>query len=425
MLSWLPRRPRFGPLEPWQRTQYIIVMTVAMAQVGNDLTQPFLPLYVRYLGVTDPAEAARWAGLAAAAGPIGTSMMSPIWGAMADRFGRKAMVMRALVAVCLTQMFMSFVPDVHWLLGVRLVHGMVSGFGTMAMALAVMLAPRERMGQAIGMVQAAQLLPTAVGPLIGGVLSDRFGLRTNFLVTGVLLLIPMSVMFFLVHEGDYAQREERPRAPKSGGRAAWRSHLLIPGFLAALGIMFVARFADKALPPILPLFLVELNTPPDQLATITGLVVSAGAIAAAGSATLYGRRSTPENTRRLLMIALAGGAFCSLLLGLATTTWQQVLVLRLVLGLLAGGTLSLGYALGARLAPRESSGLTLGILASCGQMGSASAPLLAGVLGGAGLHVVFLANAIAYGVALVLAKFGARTPRPVVDAELSAEPKSG
>ena len=424
MFSWRPRRPRFGPLEPWQRTQYIIVMTVAMAQVGNDLTQPFLALYVRDLGVTDPADAARWAGLAAAAGPIGTSLMSPIWGAMADRFGRKAMVMRALIAVCLTHIFIAFVPDVHWLLGARLVHGMVSGFGTMAMALAVVLAPRERMGQAIGMVQAAQLLPTAVGPLIGGVLSDAFGLRTNFFVTGLLLLIPMSVMFFLVHERDYVERDERSRAPTSGGRAAWRSHLLIPGFVAALGIMFVARFADKALPPILPLFLVELDTPRDQLATITGLVVSAGAIAAACSATLYGRRSTPENTRRLLMIALAGGALCSLLLALATT-WSQVLVLRLVLGLLAGGTLSLGYALGARLAPRERSGLTLGILASCGQMGSASAPLLAGMLGGTGLYVVFLTNALAYGLALVLAKFGARTPRPVVEPELPAKTEAG
>jgi DHA1 family multidrug resistance protein-like MFS transporter len=287
-----------------------------------------------------------------------------------------------------------------------------------------MIAPRERMGQSIGMVQAAQLLPTAVGPLIGGVLSDQFGLRTNFLVTGVLLLIPISVMFFLVQEGDYAERSERPRDQPSGGRAAWRSYLLIPGFAAALGIMFVARFADKALPPILPLFLAELDTPRAQLATITGLVVSAGAVAAAFSATLYGRRSTPENTRGLLMIALAGGALCSLLLAMSTN-WQQVVVLRLVLGLLAGGTLSLGYALGARLAPRERSGLTLGILASCGQLGSAGAPLLAGVLGGAGLHIVFVANAVAYAAALALAKFSARNPQSVVESDLSAQPEAG
>jgi MFS family permease len=106
------------------------------------------------------------------------------------------------------------------------------------------------------------------------------------------------------------------------------------------------------------------------------------------------------------------------LLGLSST-WQQVLVLRLGLGLLAGGTLSLGYALGARLAPPERSGLTLGILASCGQLGSASAPLLAGVLGGSGLHLVFFANAIAYLLGLTLAAWVMRKPRGVVEPGLA------
>jgi DHA1 family multidrug resistance protein-like MFS transporter len=420
MAFWLRHRPRLGSLEPWQRSQYIIALTVALAQVGSDLTQPFMALYVNDLGVTDPTENARWAGLVAAAGPIGSSVMGPIWGAMADRFGRKAMVMRALIAVSLLQMLQAFVPDVHWLLGARLLHGMFAGFGTMAMALAIMITPRERMGQSIGLVQAAHFLPTAVGPLIGGLLSDRFGLRTNFLITGVLLLIPMSIIFFLVHERDYAEPSERPGAKRAPARAAWRSHLLIPGFAASLAIMFVARFTDKSLVPIMPLFLAELDTPRAYLATITGLVVSAGAITAACSAALYGRRSRPDNTRRLLILALAGGALCSLLLAVAGS-WQQVVVLRLGLGLLAGGTLSLGYALGARLAPREQSALTLGILASCGQLGSATAPLLAGVLGGAGLHLVFLANAIAYAIALALAKFGARDPHPLAAAELAAQ----
>jgi DHA1 family multidrug resistance protein-like MFS transporter len=414
MASWLSKRPRLGPLEPWQRSQYIIALTVALAQVGSDLTQPFMALYVYELGVTDPTENARWAGLVAAAGPIGSSFMGPLWGAMSDRFGRKAMVMRALIAVALLQMFQAFVPDVHWLFIGRLLHGMFAGFGTMAMALAILITPRERMGQSIGLVQAAHFLPTAVGPLIGGLLSDRYGLRTNFLITGVLLLIPMSIIYFGVHERDYTEQNDRPRAKPTPGRAAWRHHLMIPGFAAALGIMFAVRFTDKSLVPIMPLFLAELDTPRDYLATVTGLVVSAGAIAAACSAAVYGRRSRPDNTRRLLMIALAGGGLCSLLLAMANN-WQQVVVLRLALGLLAGGTLSLGYALGARLAPPEQAGLTLAILASCGQIGSATAPLLAGVLGGAGLHIVFLANGVAYAAALALAKFGARDARPTGD----------
>jgi DHA1 family multidrug resistance protein-like MFS transporter len=103
--------------------------------------------------------------------------------------------------------------------------------------------------------------------------------------------------------------------------------------------------------------------------------------------------------------------------------WQQVLVLRLVLGLLAGGTLSLGYLLGARLAPRERSGLTLGILGSCAQLGGAGAPLLGGVLGSFGLQVVFLGNATAYLGALLLMMFVTRTPRPTANLEPTSEPE--
>jgi DHA1 family multidrug resistance protein-like MFS transporter len=419
MFAWLPRRPRFGPLEPWRRSQYIVVMTVAMSQVGSDLTQPFLGLYVRELGMTNPADASLWAGLAVAAGPIGSTIMGPLWGSMADRFGRKAMVMRALIMVSLLQMVQAFAPDAHWLVAARLVHGMFAGFSAMAMALAVTLGPRERMGEAIGMVQAAQLLPTAIGPLLGGMLSDHFGLRTNFFVTGAYLLIPICVMFFLVQERDYTEPGEEPGATKKPAqRVSLWSYLAIPGFAAALGVLFVARFCDKALPPILPLFLAEIDTPKAQLGTITGLIVSLGAIAAGCSATLYGRWARPENTRRLLLTALGGGAVCSVLLGLSST-WQQVLVLRLGLGLLAGGTLSLGYALGARLAPPERSGLTLGILASCGQLGSASAPLLAGVLGGAGLHLVFFANAVAYLLGLTLAAWVMRKLRGVLEPGLA------
>ena len=422
MPSWLPRRPRFGPLEPWQRNQYLVIMTVALARFGSDLTAPFIPLYVRELGVTDIAEAALWSGLVIGIAPLCTALMSPVWGAMADHFGRRAMVLRALVMISLMQTAHAFVPDVYWLVAARAMLGGFAGFGTMVMALAVSLGPRERMGRAIGMVQAAELLPTAIGPLIGGLLSDHFGLRTNFMMTGMMMLLPIGVMFFLVREGDYAEPVEPPRAKPVGGRGAWRSHFLIPGFVAALGILFVARFADRALPPILPLFLAELDTPPAQLATITGLAVSAGAVAAASSATLYGRWARPENTRRLLLIALGGGALCSLVLPLAVN-WQQVLVLRLVLGLLAGGTLSLGYMLGARLAPRERSGLTLGILGSCAQLGGAGAPLLGGVLGSFGLQVVFLGNAAAYLGALLLMVFVTRTPRPATNLEPTSEPE--
>jgi DHA1 family multidrug resistance protein-like MFS transporter len=282
------------------------------------------------------------------------------------------------------------------------------------MALAIAVSPRDKMAQAIGLTQAAQIAPAAIGPLIGGVLTDAFGMRNSLMMTGLLLIIPTVLLSFLVKESFEPPPADRPGAKAKGGRGSMLGLLVIPGFAAALAILFVARFTDRAMAPILPLYLIQLETPSALLATITGLVVAGGALAATCSSVVYGRWSRPENTRRLLLTALAGGAACSVLIALAGD-WVQVVILRVVLGLLAGGTISLAYTMGARLAPAERSSLTLSVLASCGMLGSASSPILAGMLSQASLRAVFLAMAAAYLVAVVLAVLPAisraRAPR--------------
>ena len=423
--SWfsrLSRRPRFGPLEPWQRDQYLVVLTVALAQIGTDLSQPFLPLYVRELGVSDLHEAAFWSGLVVGIAPLSSGLMGPFWGSMADRFGRKAMVLRSLVLISLMQFVIAFVPDVHWLLAARFVHGVFAGFTPMAMALAISIGPREKMANAIGLVQAAGFLPTAIGPTIGGVLSDAFGLRVNFILTGVLMIVPALFLFFLIKEGTYDSPSDEPTGSAGPAekpapeRASLFRLLLIPSFATALAILFMTRFTEKALVPILPLYMIEVNTPSAQLATITGFVVASGAVAAGGSSMFYGRWARPENTRLLLLVALAGGAACSALLAFASD-WIQVAVLRLILGLLAGGAASLGYSYGLQLAPPGRSATTLSILTSSGQFGGALAGVLVGVVGQAGLRYAFLANGAAYLVAVAL------TALPTRGAVRSASPE--
>src|SRR4051794_25430284 len=154
--SWRLRRPRFRTLEPWQRAQYLVVLTVALAHIGFDVTQPFIPLYVRYLGVIDLAEAAFWSGLIVGISPLTGALIGPLWGSLADRYGRKPMVLRALVMISILMFVQANAPDVRWLLGARVVMGLIAGFTPMAMSLAISLGPREQIGRAIGMVQAAQ-----------------------------------------------------------------------------------------------------------------------------------------------------------------------------------------------------------------------------------------------------------------------------
>jgi DHA1 family multidrug resistance protein-like MFS transporter len=421
VLSWLTRRPRFRPLEPWQRDQYAVVATVALAHIAFDLTQPFIPLYVLELGVTDLADAAFWSGLIVGTGPLGSGLMGPVWGAMADRYGRKPMVLRAMIMIGIMQVAIAFAPNVQVLLGLRVVMGLFAGFTPMVMALAISVSPRDKMAQTIGMVQAATFLPLAIGPTIGGVISDIFGLRTNFILTGILLLIPAALLFFMVNEPGFGGSASK-RGAETGPRGSVLALLAIPGFAAGVGIMFLARFTDRALPPILPLYLIELNTPSAQLATITGFVVASGAVAAACSSMLYGRWARPERTRRLLLIALAGGAAFSAVLAMAGS-WPEVVVVRILLGLLAGGTMSLAYTMGARLAPASQSGLTLSMLSSGGQLGGALSPMMAGLISQISLSVALLANAGAYLIALGLAALPAigRAPAPEPERATSSE----
>jgi MFS transporter, DHA1 family, multidrug resistance protein len=402
---WPLRRPSLGPFEPWQRDQYVVVLTVALAHIAFDLTQPFIPLYVIELGITDVGEASFWSGVIVGMGPLMGSIMGPFWGALADKYGRKPMVLRALVMIGIMQVAISFVQDVYTMVGLRVIMGVFAGFTPMAMALAISLGPRDKMAHAIGMVQAATFLPLAIGPTIGGLLSDTYGLRFNFMATGVLLLIPAILLYVMVKETGYgssAKKDVDPEGARLGRRAALLSLLALPGFAAALVILFMCRFTDRALTPVLPLYLVEIGTPSGQLATITGFVVASGAIAAAGSSVLYGRWARPQNTRKLLLLALGGGALFSALIAFVGG-WVEVTLLRIALGLLAGGSMSLAYTLGAHLAPSNRSGLTLSMLSSCGQLGGALAPIAAGVIGGISLAAVFLANAGAYLVALILA----------------------
>jgi MFS transporter, DHA1 family, multidrug resistance protein len=389
-----------------------VVLSVALAQVGFDLTSPFVPLFVRTLNVRDVNEAALWSGLIVGVGPLSSALTGPIWGAMSDRFGRKPMLVRGLIALGVMNLLQSAAPSVEWLLGIRFGMGLLAGFAPMAMALAVSLGPRDRIGEAVGMVQAAQLLPTAFGPAIGGVLSDHFGLRTNFLITATMMLLPTAIVAFLVHETPVSAETGSSRRKEQAPSGSFWSLFVIPGFAAALATLFLSRLSDRALPPILPLYLMTVDTPPAQLATITGLVVSSGAVTAAISSIFFGRLSRGGAAKGLLLFGLAGGALCSAPLAFAES-WQQVLGLRILLGLVAGGTIGMAYTLGARLAPPARSGLTLSVLASCGSIGASIAPMLAGLVGQfVNLHSVFLANSglylLALGLTAVLTREGKR-----------------
>src|SRR5439155_911051 len=138
---------------------------VFISFVGFQFFSPFLPLYIRELGVTDPAKIALWSGLQAAVTPAMSGILSPVFGRLADRFGRKMMLIRSLVGFVVIVAAMGLVTSVEQLFLARVIMGLFAGFTPMVMALATTSAPKDKVPAAIGMVQSAQLLIVSIGAI--------------------------------------------------------------------------------------------------------------------------------------------------------------------------------------------------------------------------------------------------------------------
>src|SRR3954452_19563507 len=151
--------------------------------MGFTLVMPFLPLFFQTLGLQDVGEIALWSGLSLGVTPALTALLSPFWGRLADRYGRKIMVARSLFSFVLVMAGMSFVTRPWHVFALRAVQGLFAGYGALTLTMAADSAPREQTAYAIGFVQTAQRLGPALGPVIGGLVAQAAGLRKAFLVT--------------------------------------------------------------------------------------------------------------------------------------------------------------------------------------------------------------------------------------------------
>jgi len=393
---------RFGP-EGWRRNVWALTLTVFVSFVGFQFFSPFLPLYIRELGVTDPAKIALWAGLQAAITPAMSGILSPVFGRLADRFGRKMMLIRSLIGFVVIVAAMGLVTSVEQLFLARLVMGLFAGFTPMAMALATVSAPRDRVSSAIGMVQSAQLLSVAVGPAIGGYVASHFGIRYAFFATAGLCavaLLGLVVLFQEVAPGaPGSPREPTPRMPLG-------NIFRYPHFTTVMALLFIAQFLDRGLALLIPLEVAHMPGL-EKVAATSGAIISIGAIAATASANVAARLAREIPSARLLLIGfLVGGPLCAAMA--LARGWVALLVLRALAGLCLGAAITLTYSLGAAIVPAEHRGAAFGWLGLGLQFGTAASPLVSGALAAVSLPGAFVFDGALAWVAAAVLVFGAR-----------------
>lgn len=353
-----------------------------------------MPFFIRELGVTGVDQVVLWAGVVSAAGSVSMALISPVWGILADRHGRKLMVERAAFGGSLVMVAMAFSANVEQLLVLRIVQGLLTGTIPAFVALVASFSPPERMGFSLGLMQMAVYTGLSIGPLLGGLVADQMGYRWTFGITATSLFIAGLPVYFLVHEQFERPSEDDKRKRGFASAVGGITHSLpMLGAIIALGGIYLANSIPQ---PVLPLFVESLQQAPHLVNTTTGFVYGANALASALSAALVGYISDRTSYRTVLLACCVGSMLAYVGQSL-TPNIGVLLMASFATGMFAGGLLPATNAILAHAAPRGQQGAIYGISNSVNAGGRAVGPLLGATLASLwGLRAPFVAAAFLF-----------------------------
>jgi len=355
---------------------------------GFTLVMPFLPLYIRELGVQDVADIALWTGLTLGATPAVTAISAPLWGRVGDRYGSKLLVIRSLFAFVLTKGAMGLVTAPWQLFALRALLGVFAGYGSLTVSMAAESVPRDKMAAAIGTVQVAQRLGPAIGPIVGGLLAPFVGLRATFFFAAAFYLVSVLLIAIVYRE----PRSRQARAASRGLREVFRELSATPGFWMVFVVILGLQLVDRSFGPILPLY-VERLVPVAQVPFVSGVLFSVAAFFAA----LGHRVAAPlleRHTPRVLIAASSLATAAGLLVLLLVPSVAAFAVALAVSGAAIGIGMTAAFTSGGALLPADAHATGFGLMMTASLIGLAASPIVAGFISGPELAVVFQADVV-------------------------------
>lgn len=289
-------------MSTWQRTLWISFFARLVTAIGFSTIFPFLPLYVAALGSSSNLSVEFLAGAVFSAQALTMMIASPFWGSVADHYGRKLMVQRAMFGGAVITGMMAFVTTAEQLVLLRAVQGIITGVVSATNALVAAVVPRERMGYAMGLMLLGTWTGTAIGPIMGGLMADAFGYQSTFIATAILLLIAGILVQIGIQEVFVPAAEQQPLMSfwKDWGRI-----LRTQGIIVNYILHFASAMGRSLLLPIAPLIVMSLmSSNSNSVATATGLMTGIASAAATASAFYFGKLGDRIGHRRIFI----GGA---------------------------------------------------------------------------------------------------------------------
>jgi len=351
------------------------------------LVVPFMPIFVEQLGV-EPSQVTFYSGLAISVSAISAACVSPLWGILADRYGRKPMMIRAGLAMTITMGGLAFVPNVFWLLALRLLNGVFTGYVPNATALIASQVPKDKSGYALGTLSSGVVAGTLTGPFVGGMIAEVFGIRNVFLMVGGFLFLAAILTIFFIKEDFQPVPKEKALPTKELFTSVKYPYLLFNLFATS----FVIQVAAQSIGPILALYIRDLGQK-ENLLFVSGLIVSSMGLSSMMSSGVMGRLGDKVGNHRLLIVAQAYSALIYLLCANASTP-LELGIYRFLFGLGTGALVPGINALLSRMTPKAGISRVFAFNQVFFYLGGVIGPLAGSVVAEQfGYHSVFYATA--------------------------------
>ena len=390
-------------MHDWRRNQAALMIASFVGFIGFTLVMPFLALRFQELGVHDTRDVALWTGVTLGVTPALAAACAPLWGRVGDRFGNKLLIQRSLFSCVFVMTLMGLASEPWQLFLLRALQGLVAGYGPLTIAMAAESAPREKMAHAIGLVQTAQRVAPAVGPVIGGVLAQAVGLRNSFFVAGGVYGLAFALVTVLYRETGRLAREAESRT-----RVPMREILSIRNLMLLMGVIFGLQLTERSLGPVLLLHVESLGYA--RAALFVGLLFSLLSVAGALGHQIAAGALARASARRVIATAIVAAAVGLAVFIVSSAAWA-----------LMGGILAVGIGVGVAMTaaftaagasiPRHVHSTSFGFLTGASLTGTAVGPVLGGLVAARSITGVFF-----FGV-VILAGLALLVRRWMVDAE--------
>lgn len=375
----------------WKKNLLFVWLSQLLSLAGFAFAMPFIAVYIRDTwGITGEKELGVWMAAFNFFGMLSFCISTPIWGILADRYGRKLMLLRAYYADAVIFPCFLLAPNPYWLIAARFIASAFTGTVSASQTIVVTTTPKEHHGFALGLLMSAIWTGNLIGLAAGGFVVQYCGYTIAFITCGAMYFIGgLLAHIFVV---DNFQPEEASETKESVLQSMSGLSL---GVWLIFGLIVITAVARKFDEPYIPL-MVECIHGPEKTAMHTGWISALAALGGMISGALIGKLCDLYSPKRITVPALLASGVTMAMQGLAMSLigyagW------RFLHYVAAGGLEAIYLSILSKVTPANRQGAVFGLSSSLRMGGILIATVISGfIIYYLGVRAIYLSAGVIF-----------------------------